>query len=118
MEDRFNLFVESSESSSISNVIVALQMDNKVEAAQLAEGQPQLTMTSITSLDDLAPFFASICENVTRQIARNEGGTAGGGGGGSSSLSPDMTERIDRIIEADFLEVLPRPTTSKTAEAV
>ena len=92
-------------------------MDNKVEAAQLAEGQPQLTMTSITSLDDLAPFFASICENVTRQIARNDGG-GGGGGTGSPALSSDMTERIDRIIEADFLEALPRPVASKTAEAV
>ena len=89
-------------------------MDNKVEASQLAEGQPQLTMTSITSLDDLAPFFASICDNVTRQIARNDGG----GGGGSSALSSDVTERIDRIIEADFLEALPRPVSSKTAEAV
>ena len=92
-------------------------MDNKVEAAQLAEGQPQLTMTSITSLDDLAPFFASICENVTRQIARNDVG-GGGGGTGSPALSSDMTERIDRIIEADFLETLPRPVASKTAEAV
>ena len=89
-------------------------MDNKVEASQLAEGQPQLTMTSITSLDDLAPFFASICDNVTRQIARNDGG----GGSGSSALSSDMTERIDRIIEADFLEALPRSVSSKTAEAV
>ena len=89
-------------------------MDNKVEASQLAEGQPQLTMTSITSLDDLAPFFASICDNVTRQIARNDGG----GGGGSSALSSDVTERIDRIIEADFLEALPRPVSSKTGEAV
>ena len=87
-------------------------MDNKVEASQLAEGQPQLTMTSITSLDDLAPFFASICDNVTRQIARNDGG------GGSSALSSVVTERIDRIIEADFLEALPRPVSSKTAEAV
>lgn len=92
-------------------------MDNKVEAAQLAEGQPQLTMTSITSLDDLAPFFASICENVTRQIARNDC-SGGGGGSGSSALSSDVTERIDRIIEADFLEALPRPAASKTAEAV
>ena len=98
-------------------MIVAFQMDNKVEAAQLAEGQPQLTMTSITSLDDLAPFFASICENVTRQIARNDC-SGGGGGSGSSALSSDMTERIDRIIEADFLEALPRPVASKTAEAV
>lgn len=92
-------------------------MDNKVEAALLAEGQPQLTMTSITSLDDLAPFFASICENVTRQIARNDC-SGGGGGSGSSALSSDVTERIDRIIEADFLEALPRPAASKTAEAV
>ena len=91
-------------------------MGGKVEAVQLSEGQPQLTMTSITSLDDLAPFFASICENVTRQIARNDGG--GGGGTGSPALSSDMTERIDRIIEADFLEALPRPVASKTAEAV
>jgi len=83
----------------------------------LAEGQPQLTMTSITSLDDLAPFFASICENVTRQIARNDC-SGGGGGSGSSALSSDVTERIDRIIEADFLEALPRPAASKTAEAV
>lgn len=98
-------------------MIVAFQMDNKVEAAQLAEGQPQLTMTSITSLDDLAPFFASICENVTRQIARNDC-SGGGGGSGSLALSSDMTERIDRIIEADFLEALPRPVASKTAEAV
>ena len=89
-------------------------MDNKVEASQLAEGQPQLTMTSITSLDDLAPFFASICDNVTRQIARN----VDGGGAGSSALSADMMERIDRIVEADFLEALPRPAAGKTAEAV
>ena len=89
-------------------------MGGKVEAVQLSEGQPQLTMTSITSLDDLAPFFASICDNVTRQIARN----VDGGGAGSSALSADMMERIDRIVEADFLEALPRPAASKTAEAV
>ena len=87
-------------------------MGGKVEAVQLSEGQPQLTMTSITSLDDLAPFFASICDNVTRQIARNVDGGAG------SALSADMMERIDRIVEADFLEALPRPAASKTAEAV
>ena len=38
----------------------------------LKEGEPQLTMTSIFSLEDLAPFFAAICESVTKQQTKGQ----------------------------------------------
>ena len=68
---------------------------------RLKSGEPQLTMTSIDSLDDLAPFLAAICEDVTRQQAK-------------SSVHLHHEERNDPVqaaadivgalIERDFLE--------------
>ena len=80
-----------------------------MEPAELLECEPHLTMSSISSLDDLAPFLAAISTNVTRQQTKSM--TAGrdrsaekrrAGEGGTSSL------RIDSLIERDFLEALPR----------
>merc|ERR1719266_2823566 len=44
-----------------------LQKVEKVKPMTLKSGEPQLTMTSIYSLEDLAPFFAALCDGVTRQ---------------------------------------------------
>ena len=71
-------------------------MDQRVEPASLREGEPQLTMTTIQSLHDLGPFFASVCRNVSRQQAKRALGATG---------SPRRTsEVIDAILERDFLE--------------
>lgn len=81
--------------------------------ARLHEGVPLLTMTNISSLEDLGPFFACICENVTRQQTKTKNrhrskspsleqpqfGAEGARGGRQRSL-----EVIDAIIEKDFLE--------------
>ena len=42
----------------------------KVKPVFLKSGEPQLTMTTILSLDDLAGFFAALCDGVTRQQTR------------------------------------------------
>lgn len=87
-----------------------LAKSESVKAMSLKEGEPQLTMTSIFALDDLAPFFAAICESVTRQqtkayqsrrrkILRQASST--------NRLLAD-SELINSIIERDFLEVLPK----------
>ncbi len=73
--------------------LLLAKMDGEVRPAELKEGQPQLTMTSIKSLDDLGPFFASICENVTRQQTKFKG--------------EKDDKIIDELIERDFVENLP-----------
>ena len=40
---------------------------DEVKPLRLKRGEPQLTMASIFNLEDLAPFFAAICNGVTRQ---------------------------------------------------
>ena len=87
----------------------------------LKRGEPQLTMTSIFSLDDLAPFFAAICDGVTRQQTRikpknvfepNPCDSSDKVGHyeklsrqtASSSTAPSSLQLIDAILEKDFLE--------------
>ena len=78
--------------------------ESNVKAMNLKEGELQLTMTSIISMDDLSPFFAAICESVTRQqttacqrrkLRRSI----------TSTFHTD-SELINSIIERDFLEVV------------
>ncbi len=63
-----------------------------VKPLRLVEGQLQLTMTSIASLEDLGPFFASICHNVSRQQAKSHAKARAG------------EDLINAVIERDFLE--------------
>ena len=73
-----------------------------MDPTPLIEGQPQLTMSSINTLEDLAPFFASICDNVTRQQTKSHSKA------NSESLQPvgqkSAMAVINAIIEKDFLE--------------
>ncbi len=74
------------------------QIEKPVRPLDLMEGQPQLSMTSITSLDDLGPFFASVCQNVTRQQTKSSGIP--------SDQKQKTKEMINDIIERDFLEAI------------
>ena len=76
-----------------------------VEPTTMVEGQPQLSMTSIEALEDLAPFFASICDNVTRQQAKNHSNFARQKS--QSRASFEAMNYINSILEQDFLEPLP-----------
>ena len=69
----------------------------------LKEGEPQLTMTSIFALDDLAPFFAAICQGATRQQTKGQGRIRRQN---SRIAEYSNAELIDSIIERDFLETV------------
>ena len=81
----------------------------------IRSGEPQLTMTAICSLGDLAPFFAALCNGVTRQQTRFKPKKM------SYSKSSDVSDTdkiqgvknkdmsssadlVDGILERDFLE--------------
>ena len=81
----------------------------------LKREEPQLTMTNICSLEDLAPFFAAICNDVTRQQTRHE--TKNNPEAKLSNLSDveklrrrealsssSSLELVDAILERDFIE--------------
>lgn len=70
----------------------------------MIEGQPQLTMTTIQTLEDLAPFFASICDNVTRQQTKSHSRA----NANDESLLPQKSamDAINAIIQRDFVENL------------
>ena len=81
-----------------------LGKSENVKAMTLKEGELQLTMTSIFTMDDLTPFFAAICESVTRQqttacqrrkLRRSI----------TSNCHTD-SDLINSIIERDFLEIV------------
>merc|ERR1719414_1086430 len=92
-----------------------LQKVKEVKPMTLKLGEPQLTMTSICSLEDLAPFFAALCDGVTRQQttckssrisnfkvsdqAKHENSNPRKNISASSS-----SDIIDAILERDFLE--------------
>ena len=79
----------------------------------LKSGEPQLTMTSIYSLEDLAPFFAALCDGVTRQqttskskkISKVSDQIEHENSNPRKNLSASSSsEIIDAILERDFLE--------------
>ena len=81
-----------------------LSKTDNVKAMNLKEGESQLTMTSIYSLDDLAPFFAAICQGVTRQQTKGQGRLRR-----QSSrvvIHDSNADLIDSLIERDFLETV------------
>ena len=85
-----------------------LAKSESVKAMSLKEGEPQLTMTSIFALDDLAPFFAAICESVTRQqtkACQSRQSKKMLRQSSTNRLAAD-SELINSIIERDFLENL------------
>jgi len=89
-----------------------LQKVEKVKPVILKSGEPQLTMTTILSLDDLAGFFAALCDGVTRQQTRAKPQSI------SNSTSDAFDPKkyyvkdndistisiMDAILERDFLE--------------
>ena len=79
-----------------------------VRPMSLKEREPQLTMTSIFSLEDLAPFFAAICESVTKQQTKGQRRTLKWRNISrlESRCSSDSDIIIDSIIERDFLETV------------
>ena len=80
-----------------------LQKSESVHPMNLKEGEPQLTMTSIFSLDDLTPFFAAICESVTKQQTKGQKRKLRRS---ATRLAPSDTDLINSIIEQDFLETV------------
>lgn len=86
----------------------------------LKSGEPQLTMTAIFSLEDLAPFFAALCDGVTRQQTRSKPKKRSNSklSNTSNPISCRQQEQanassaanlINAILERDFLE----PVTKK-----
>ncbi|XP_059082535.1 protein dopey-1-like isoform X2 [Tigriopus californicus] len=84
------------------------KIEDKVHPVKLTEGQPILTMTSIGSLEDLGPFFASICENVTRQQTKTKKNRAHRNREKTWSTEKPTNDIIDAILEKDFLEPWPK----------
>lgn len=110
---------------------------NKVRPMKLKKGEPQLTMTAICSLEELAPFFAAVCDSVTRQqtksktmddmqreFASRPASAMPGSGWGGSSATASTRSRLDAlgsgggssspdvinsILERDFLEQVMKP---------
>ncbi len=80
-----------------------LTKTESVRPMSLKEGEPQLTMTSIFSLDDLAPFFAAICESVTKQQTKGQKRKSTGRNLARVVADCDL---INSIVEQDFLETV------------
>ena len=76
-----------------------LHKSGSVRPMNLKEGEPQLTMTSILSLEDLAPFFAAICESVTKQQTKGQYHKR-------TKKDKIDSDLINSIIEKDFLETV------------
>ena len=80
----------------------------------LKPGEPQLTMTAIFSLEDLAPFFAALCDGVTRQQTtwksnRNSNSKLSDqieheNSNSKKNFSVSSSDIIDAVLERDFLE--------------
>jgi hypothetical protein len=89
-----------------------LQKVEKVKPVILKSGEPQLTMTTILSLDDLAGFFAALCDGVTRQQTRAKPQLISNST--SDAFDPkkyyvkdndiSTVSIMDAILERDFLE--------------
>jgi len=95
-----------------------------IKPVRLKRGEPTLTMTSIYTLHDLAPFFAAICNGVTRQQTKKSPNNKNNNSihhssnnysvrnaanveKASQSLS-NSSDLINSIIERDFLEPIPK----------
>jgi len=78
-----------------------LTKTESVHPMSLKEGEPQLTMTSIFSLEDLAPFFAAICESVTKQQTKGQSRRKP-----LRSFTRQAPTDSDQLIEQDFLETV------------
>ena len=65
---------------------------DEVKPLRLKRGEPQLTMASIFNLEDLAPFFAAICNGVTRQQTKGWSTTSTRVGGGAMTQVGPMKD--------------------------
>ena len=76
----------------------------------LKSGEPQLTMTAIFSLEDLAPFFAALCDGVTRQQTTWKSNSKLSDQiehencNQKKNFSVSSSDIIDAVLERDFLE--------------
>ena len=80
----------------------------------LKSGEPQLTMTAICSLEDLAPFFAALCDGVTRQQTTCKSSRSSNSKESEQIEQDNSNQRkntyvsssdiIDAVLERDFLE--------------
>ena len=81
----------------------------------IKSGEPQLTMSAICSLEDLAPFFAALCDGVTRQQTRCKPKKISHSKSSGMSHTEKMqcaknkemsssSDLINGILERDFLE--------------
>jgi hypothetical protein len=77
--------------------LMEARLGRVVPPRPIVAGEPLLTMRTIVSLTDLAPWFSTLSLALTRQQARSMPSVGGG-----SIRSP--TAIIERIIELDFLE--------------
>ena len=80
-----------------------LAKTENVHPMSLKEGEPQLTMTSIFSLDDLTPFFAAICDSVTKQQTKGQKRKLRRS---ATKVATSDSDLINSIIEQDFLETV------------
>jgi len=79
--------------------LLEVKLGRKVPPRPIVAGEPLLTVRSISSLADLAPWFATLSCALTRQQTRSIQNL-----GASKQRSPVAI--IERIIELDFLEEL------------
>jgi len=79
----------------ISN-LMKMKLGRTIPPRSIISGEPLLTMRSVGSLDDLAPWFSTLSQSLTRQQTRSMVT------GVVSNRSP--LDTIERIIEIDFME--------------
>jgi len=77
--------------------LMEIRLGREIPPRPIVSGEPLLTMRSITSLSELAPWFSTLSHALTRHQTRSMPSV-----GGRNQRSPVAT--IERIIELDFLE--------------
>jgi len=76
------------------------RLGRSVPPRPIVAGEPLLTVRSISSLEELAPWFSTLSTSLTRQQTRSIQNM-----GDRRIRSPVAI--IERIIELDFLEEIP-----------
>lgn len=82
--------------------LMKTKMGRSVPPRPIIAGEPLLTMRSVSSLDELAPWFTTLSLSLTRQQTRS---MTTNKTRADTSRSP--LDTIERIIEIDFMEDIP-----------
>ena len=91
------------ETATAGEVLISLfQLGRSVPPRPIVAGEPLLTMRSISSLEELAPWLSTLSLSLTRQQTRSLSSA-----GGRSSRARSPLDTIERIIEIDFMEEIP-----------